>query len=43
MYAQLNGQTSLTFAIVLQLGFLGMLVSFLVEWAQPKLIFWVPS
>jgi ABC-type nitrate/sulfonate/bicarbonate transport system permease component len=43
MYAQLNGQTTLTFAIVLQLGFLGMLVSFVVEWAQPKLIFWVPS
>jgi ABC-type nitrate/sulfonate/bicarbonate transport system permease component len=43
MYAQLYGESAVTFAIVLQLGLLGMLVSFFVEWAQPKLIFWIPS
>lgn len=43
MYSQLNGQPSATFAIVLQLGILGMLVSLFVEWLQPKVIFWVPS
>lgn len=43
MYAQLNGFPTTTFAIVLLLGLIGMLVSRAVEWAQPKIIFWIPS
>lgn len=43
MYSQLNGLPALSFAIVLQLGILGLLVSALVEWLQPKIIFWIPS
>lgn len=42
MYSQLNGFPTTTFAIVLLLGILGLSVSRLVEYLQPKIIFWVP-
>lgn len=42
MYTQLNGLPTATFAIVLLLGIIGLSVSRLVEYLQPKIIFWVP-
>ena len=43
LYSQLNGQPAETFAIVLLLGCIGLLVSKVVEYLQPKIIFWVAS
>lgn len=39
-FAESLGLTAETFAIVLLLGIIGMIISRLVEWAQPRIVFW---
>ncbi|CAB4965859.1 unannotated protein [freshwater metagenome] len=39
-YAESLGLTAETFAIVMLLGIIGMVISRLVEWAQPRIVFW---
>lgn len=43
MLAEANGQSTVTFAIVVILGILGLAASRLVEFAQRRLITWIPS
>jgi ABC-type nitrate/sulfonate/bicarbonate transport system permease component len=39
-FAESMGLTAETFAIVLLLGIIGLIVSRAVEWAQPRIVFW---
>jgi ABC-type nitrate/sulfonate/bicarbonate transport system permease component len=43
MYAQLNGDSTASFAIVIFMGIIGMVIGGAVTWAQRKIVFWVPS
>lgn len=42
LFSQLNGFPATTFAIVLLMGIMGMLIAKFVEYLQPKVIFWMP-